>query len=47
MSSFQDFNKTRSQYPWGRSPEELGADGVELQDRECYLFINTINEIKV
>ena len=34
MSSFQDLDETRSQYPWGRSQEEFRAVCVELQDRE-------------
>ena len=35
MSSFQDLDKTRHiKSPWGRSPEEFRAVGVELQDRE-------------
>ena len=29
MSSFQDVDETRSQKPWGRSPEEYRAVGVK------------------
>ena len=36
MSSFQEFNETRS--PWGRSQEEFCAVGVELKDRESLLY---------
>ncbi len=34
MSSFQDSEVFRSQKPWGRSPKELRASPVELQDGE-------------
>ena len=34
MSSIQDLGVFRSQLPCGRSPNELRACGVELQDRE-------------
>ena len=32
MSYFYDLVLTRLQEPWGRSPEEFCAVGVELQD---------------